>query len=172
MVSAHANGVSLLVRSIARAAPNLEELGFHRSLLHLFDLVGAWPIWALDGFLSNILDQPLIADDLNGFPHLKHLYYDGDDLGLSTTQLNTLTRDLAEAVQELVSITNLVTLDRPYLTARVVRKKDGEVTDIEIGKGYGTKIGHDVDAFPWTALGFDWYFILFLLLVIIRITFS
>lgn len=83
--------------SIVCVTPNLEELGFHDRL-------------QLSDFLS-------IADDLNGFPHLRHLYYKC----FETTPFNkeeriTFTsqaRDLAEAVLGLVSITNVTGV---YLT--------------------------------------------------------
>jgi hypothetical protein len=65
---------------------------------------------------------------------------------------NTFTAhaaDLAEACPGLVSITNVAHVYLPYLTARIKRRENGEVTSVEIGKGYGMKIGYADKAFPW-----------------------
>ncbi|KAF8966811.1 hypothetical protein BDZ97DRAFT_603489 [Flammula alnicola] len=125
------------MHSIVRAAPNLEELGFHGALFQLSKFVS-------------------IADDLNGFPHLKHLYYEAYYANLEAlteeerNNFASQARDLAQAVPGLVSITNVDTPNLPYLTAKISRKENGEVAGVEVGKGYGMKIGYDDQAFPWT----------------------
>ncbi|KJA17067.1 hypothetical protein HYPSUDRAFT_206522 [Hypholoma sublateritium FD-334 SS-4] len=124
------------MHSIVRGAPNVEELGFHGALFQLSEFVA-------------------VSDDLNGFPRLKHLYYEEyyASLGaLTEEERNTFAsqaQDLAQAVPGLVSITNVDTTNLPYLTARISRRENGEVAGTVVGKGYGMKIGYDDEAFPW-----------------------
>jgi len=116
--------------------------------------LSVWPIRRPDE-LSNVLDQMSIGDDLNGFPHLKHLYYEvyyANLEALTEEERNAFASqatDLAQAVPGLMSITNVDTQNLPYLTARIRRRENGEVADVEVGKGYGMKIGYDDEAFPW-----------------------
>jgi len=116
--------------------------------------LSVWPI-RRPNELSNVLDQVSIADDLNGFPRLKHLYYEEYYTSLEALteeERNTFAsqaRDLAQAVPRLMSITNVNTPKLPYLTARISRKENGEVAGAKVGKGYGMKIGYDDEAFPW-----------------------
>lgn len=114
-------------------------------------LIWNWAsIWAANE-LSSILAQVSIADDLNGFPHLKRLYYRGNYYNwrsLSREERNILTshaRALADAVLGLESIT---LLGNPFWTARIKRRKSGEVTGVELGQRCGMQIGHDDEAFP------------------------
>ena len=114
--------------------------------------LSVWPILQPNG-LSNVLDQVYIADDLNGFPHLRHLYYEVYYTtweAFTEEKRNTFAsqaRDLAQAVPGLMSIT-ADTQNLPYLTARISRA-NGEVAGVKVGKGYGMKIGYDDEAFPW-----------------------
>jgi hypothetical protein len=92
---------------------------------------------------------------LNGFPRLKHLYYEAyyaNLEALTEEERNTFAseaRDLARAVPGLMSITNVGTQNLPYLSARISRRENGEFAGAEVGKGYGMKIGYDDEAFPW-----------------------
>ncbi|KAF9456648.1 hypothetical protein BDZ94DRAFT_1302414 [Collybia nuda] len=125
------------MHSIVRAAPNLEEIGFHGA---------SFP---LPNFVS-------IAGDLNGFIHLKHIYYEEHYFGDSgiiplfnqRDIFASQARDLFEHVPGIISITNVATLHRPYMAARITRGEDGQVVTMEVGNGYGMKIGYDDEPFP------------------------
>lgn len=150
------------VHSIVRAVPNLEELGFDRGICQFSDLVSCELISEATFFSKFLLILPLhqlsIKDDLNLFPHLKHLYYQESTLTLTLPtdeERSTFTAhvaDLAEAVPGLVTVTNVAHGYLPYLSARIRRreeKENGEVVGVEIGEGYGMKIGYSDKAFPW-----------------------
>ncbi|KAG6913709.1 hypothetical protein DXG01_004755 [Tephrocybe rancida] len=126
------------MHSIVRAAPNLEEIGF-------------------SGALSKLPNFIQIAGDLNGFICLKRLYHYDDyitpesgiiDIRDKRDIFASEVRNLAEAVPGLVSITNMATRGLPYMAARITRGEDGEVIGVQVGNGYGMKIGHEDDAFP------------------------
>jgi len=125
------------MRSIVRAVPNLEELGFHST-----------ERLELSSFAS-------IADDLSRFPHLKRLYYVGYYIGQTEIDRNDFiseARVLAEAALGLVSITNVVNSYPPHPTARIKRSDSGEVASIafkELKGCVGMEIGYEDEAFRW-----------------------
>jgi len=87
-----------------------------------------------------------IASDLNGFTHLKHLYFDSHDMrDIFASQ----TKNLAEAIPGLVTITKF-SLNQPYTVARITRRGNKQVASVEVGNGSGMKIGYEDLAFPWT----------------------
>ena len=94
-----------------------------------------------------------IAGDLNGFSHLKHLYfkeYDTEDSELRKREtFASQARSLAEVVPGLITITNVTSLYQPYMVARITRGEDEQVASVEVGNGYGMKIGYEDEAFPW-----------------------
>ena len=91
---------------------------------------------------------------MNSFLRLKRLYYDVYYDGLESIAeeereiFASQARDLAEAVPGLTSITNAGTLYLPYLNAKISRGESGELVGVEVGRGYGMKIGYDDEAFP------------------------
>jgi hypothetical protein len=98
-----------------------------------------------------------IASDLNGFTHLKHLYFEEYDFAqrsdLSRSRQDIFAsqaRNLAEAVPGLVTITNFAALNQPYTVARITRRGSKQVASVEVGNGSGMKIGYEDLAFPWT----------------------
>ncbi|KAG6915215.1 hypothetical protein DXG01_012686 [Tephrocybe rancida] len=128
------------MHSIVRGAPNLEEIGF-------------------TGALSRLPELVKIAGDLNGFAHLKYLYHQDSyitvesgiiDIHSKRDTFASQATSLAENVPGLVSITNVATTSNhlPYMTAKITRGENGEVTSVEVGNGYGMKIGYDDAAFP------------------------
>ncbi|KAG6828376.1 hypothetical protein H0H92_008170 [Tricholoma furcatifolium] len=127
------------MHSIVRAAPNLEEIGFHVTKCYLLNFVS-------------------IATDLNKFNSLKHLYIlDHDYYGESGTvppddirrdKLASQVKDLADAVPGLESVTCRATLCPPYLTARITRHTDKRVETVKVGDGYWMKVGSEYQAFP------------------------
>ena len=92
---------------------------------------------------------------MNGFLRLKCFYYEEyyDNFESLTEEERKIfasqARDLAEAVPGLTSITNVSTSYLPYLTAKISRGESGELVGIEVGRGFGMKIGYDDEAFPW-----------------------
>ncbi|KAG6806807.1 hypothetical protein H0H92_010000 [Tricholoma furcatifolium] len=130
---------------IVRAAPNLEEIGFHVREFYLSTLVS-------------------IASDLNNLSSLKHLYYIDDGYrGQSGTVppddnrrdiLASQVKDLADAVPGLESVTCQLTLHPPYLTARITRHPDKRVESVNVGNGYWMKVGSEDQAFPTNS----WHF--------------
>ncbi|KAF8877829.1 hypothetical protein CPB84DRAFT_1794599 [Gymnopilus junonius] len=108
------------MHSIARATPNLEELAFHGS---------CFPLGSF------------------------HLYHQGIEYNpksrIDQATFASYARELADVVPGLESITNVAKLYPPYLTARITRNTDGKIADVEMGKGYGMKVGYDDEAFPW-----------------------
>ncbi|KAG6824596.1 hypothetical protein H0H92_006387 [Tricholoma furcatifolium] len=127
------------MHSIVRAAPNLEEIGFHVGECYFSKLVS-------------------IASDLNNLTSLKHLYYIDDGYrGESGTVppddikrdiLASQVKDFADAVPGLETVTCKVTLYPPYLTARITRHQDNRVESVDVGNGYWMKVGSDDQAFP------------------------
>ncbi|KAF8877825.1 hypothetical protein CPB84DRAFT_1794588, partial [Gymnopilus junonius] len=121
------------MHSIVRACPNLEELAFHGSLFPLLYFVS-------------------IANDLNDLPHLKHLYYEGAEYDIHSDVDESLfashAKEVADAVPGLVSITNIAKAHPPFLVARVRRNLDGKLSDVEVGKGFGMKVGYEDETFP------------------------
>jgi hypothetical protein len=93
-----------------------------------------------------------IASDLNGFTHLKHVYFEEYDLWESDCDRRenfvSHARNLAEAVPRLVTITNVSPLNQPYTVARITRGENEQVASVEVGNGCGMKIGYEDQAFP------------------------
>ncbi|KJA25229.1 hypothetical protein HYPSUDRAFT_418319 [Hypholoma sublateritium FD-334 SS-4] len=118
------------MHSIVRAAPRLEELGFH-------------------GADSPLADFIAVADDLNGFCHLKRLYYidRATGAGEPSDTFGELAGELAELVPRLEAITNVGAPDLPYQTAEIHR--DPESLTVELCEGFGMQTGNDDEAFPW-----------------------
>jgi len=48
----------------------------------------------------------------------------------------------------LDTVVDLYELELPYLLARILRNKNGVVSSIVIGEGYGMQIGNEDEAFP------------------------
>ena len=97
-----------------------------------------------------------IAGDLNGFTHLEHLYYEEYDFGEESNPgrdgrdiFGSQARNLAEAVPGLVTITNVSALNQPYTVARITRRENDKIARVEVGNGWGMKIGYEDYAFPW-----------------------
>jgi len=97
-----------------------------------------------------------IADDLNRFSHLQHLYfeeYDTEDSELRAGNRRDIfasqAKNLAEVVPGLITITNVTSLYQPYMVARITRGENEQVSSVEVGNGYGMKIGYEDEAFPW-----------------------
>jgi len=95
-----------------------------------------------------------IAGDLNGFTHLKHLYFEQYDLWPSSRDGREIfasqAKNLAEVVPSLITITNVTSLYRPYMVARITRGENEQVASVEVGNGCGMEIGHEDEAFPWS----------------------
>ena len=96
-----------------------------------------------------------IASELNGFTHLKHLYYEEYDFGEesdpSRDRLDIFAsqaRNLAEAVPGLLTITNTSAVYQPYTVAKIKRGENEQVASVEVGNGCGMKIGYEDLAFP------------------------
>ena len=94
-----------------------------------------------------------IASDLNGFSHLKHLFFEQHNLGKSESHDRDIfasqARNLAEVVPGLITITDVTSLHQPYMVARITRGKNEQVASVEVGNGCGMKIGYEDEAFPW-----------------------
>ena len=93
-----------------------------------------------------------MASDLNGFTHLKHLYFEEYNFwqpeGDRRKNFASHARNLAEAVPGLVSITNVCPAKRPYTVARIKRGENEREVRVEVGNGWGMKIGCEDQAFP------------------------
>ena len=88
---------------------------------------------------------------MNGFTHLKHLYFEDYDPERSRRKnFASHARNLAEVVPGLVTITNVSKspLNQPYMVARIKRGENERDVRVEVGNGCGMKIGYEDQAFP------------------------
>jgi hypothetical protein len=78
-----------------------------------------------------------IASDLNGFTHLKHVYFEECKLWDYERERRenfaSHARNLGEAVPGLVTITIVSPLNQPYMVARLTRGENEQVASVEVG---------------------------------------
>ncbi len=138
------------MHSIVRAAPRLEELGFHGADTSLRDFVRVPMAPYSDSSHISLMhtSKITVADDLNGFCHLRRLYY--IDRALSPNrEFCQHAGELAALVPRLESITNVGASDLPYRATKIRRDVVNESLTVVLCEGYGMQTGHDDDAFPW-----------------------
>ncbi|KDR73787.1 hypothetical protein GALMADRAFT_72339 [Galerina marginata CBS 339.88] len=128
------------IESIARGAPNLEELALH-------------------GYESYSSTKTEFIQHFGEFTHLERLYYrclnsrlDPNSASFGTNANHATfidsSRSLAMMCKSLKTITDLSTKTVPYLTSTIHRNQGGDVDEVIVGKGYGTQIGSEDDPFP------------------------
>jgi len=95
-----------------------------------------------------------ISSEFSEFGALQHLYYEGpyssysEMSGEEKSEYTSQVKEFAEACTSLKSV-NDVGVDLPNVSTRVRRAESGEIEAVEIGAGFGMKIGYDDEAFPW-----------------------
>ncbi|KAG2016535.1 hypothetical protein CC2G_009693 [Coprinopsis cinerea AmutBmut pab1-1] len=132
------------LHSIARGAPNIEEL-------------------ALEGRDMDMKNHHRILGDLSNFKRLKKIFvqYLPRDLDEDTKdRFASLARDTAEACPLLETFGNInrsLDQDSNYLVARISRAGDNEVKEVRLGLGNGLVVGQENCAFPLTSGGLSAY---------------
>ncbi|KAJ3500893.1 hypothetical protein NLJ89_g9588 [Agrocybe chaxingu] len=116
--------------SIARGAPNIEELGFPY-------------VESLSGLVE-------VSDAFSDLRRLKRIYYgmhfeDGDDPNEATIA-HVLALAKESFIPCLESVTNLND-DIPYPVARIIRDENGNPCDVVLGTGGGMEVGNEDSAF-------------------------
>jgi hypothetical protein len=137
------------IHSIARTAPNLEEIGLHSIIIGQEGFV-SWTSVSTTKFVSNH-PQAKIASDLACLSKIRRIYYTGPDQSTDKEPGAVLSnaRTLAEACNGLSMIVNTGSVNIPYVVARISRTESGEVRSIDAGSGYGMQIGNEDEAFPF-----------------------
>ncbi|CAA7266339.1 unnamed protein product [Cyclocybe aegerita] len=123
------------IHSVARGAPNIEELSF--------------PSYSID-----VADFANIADELAGLSNLQRFYHSGMNSSLADISeeeqeaVLANVQILAEACPSLTAVVDTSSVNLPFVTARIVRDGEGKVSKVALGTGYGVLIGNDDEAFP------------------------
>ncbi|CAA7266331.1 unnamed protein product [Cyclocybe aegerita] len=118
------------MRSIARGAPNIEELGFAH-------------VESLSGLVE-------ISDVFSDLRRLKRMYYrmhfeDGDNPNEATIA-HVLALAKESFIPCLESVTNLND-DIPYTVSRILRDENGNPCEVVLGTGGGMEVGNEDSAF-------------------------
>ncbi|KAH6905030.1 hypothetical protein BKA70DRAFT_1565412 [Coprinopsis sp. MPI-PUGE-AT-0042] len=133
------------VTSIARGAPNLQEIALASNHVAWRDFQGSF------------------ASEFSALGKLKRFFFNGEIMSLSHLEGDSEVRD------EFVSVAKSLAFKCPsleevgdsssevhhsgFVTAKMVRAADGGVEAVNIGMGHGMVVGQDGEAFPKTREG-------------------
>ncbi|KAJ3509938.1 hypothetical protein NLJ89_g4951 [Agrocybe chaxingu] len=141
------------IHSIARGAPNIEELSFPSYSIDVAEFVRV-PFQLLLIAPSNFESQANIADELAALSKLQRFYHSGMSTSLSDISeeereaVLASVQILAEAYPSLTTVVDTSSVNLPFVTARIARDGEGKVSKVDLGTGYGVLIGNDDEAFP------------------------
>lgn len=141
------------IRSIARGAPNLEEIGFLTYTRDLWKFVSSFSPGGPSVPFSHDLKADA-ASEIGGLSKLKRLYYGGliESRERPTLKdedaLVSYTKTLAEACGQLTTVVNTTFGFRPYVASRILRDSKGRLVKVDLGTGVGMHFGNDDQAFP------------------------
>jgi len=125
------------ILSLARGAPNLEELALCSYFPSITHVVSWFSFLHIKYIFSNL--QANIAPEMAQFSTLCRFYYRGlfpqNDEALAKN-----SKTLAEICRGLTVVVDTRQHQVPYIAARISRDENGVVSDVVIGEGYGVQI--------------------------------
>jgi hypothetical protein len=141
------------IHSIARGAPNLEEICLQGKEIGLGRYVRRVRLCLTDCILNCSVTQVEIASEISQFRNLRRFYFGGPCRYFTEEDrvaMITSAKALAEACGKLTTVVDLAWgWDLPYIVAKISRNENGEVASVDLGHNYyGVQIGNEDEAFP------------------------